>query len=57
MLFILDNVVCLLHVLIRFLRGVGVLYDSGANDKIEMYFKNIHEELDKLHKEEENDHT
>ena len=53
MLFILDNIVCLLHVLVRFLVGVGVLYDSGANDKIVKYFENIHEELDKLHKEEE----
>ena len=55
MLFILDNIVCLLHVLVRFLIGKGVLYDCGANDKIKMYFENIHEELDKLHKEDENE--
>lgn len=53
MLFILDNIVCLLHVLVRNLINIGVLYDSEANKKISMYFKNIHEELDELHKEEE----
>lgn len=53
MLFILDNIVCLLHVLVRTLINIGVLYDSDANKKISMYFTNTHEELDKLHKEEE----
>ena len=52
MLFILDNIVCLLHVLVRALVNRGVLYDSEANKKIRMYFENIHEDLDKLHKED-----
>lgn len=55
MLFILDNIVCLLHVLVRALVNTGVLYDSVANKKIIMYFEIIHEELDKLHKEDENE--
>ena len=53
MLFILDNIVCLLHVLVRALVNIGVLYDSSANKKIAKYFEIIHEELDKLHKEDE----
>ena len=53
MLFILDNIVCLLHVLVRALINNGVLYDSYSNNKIAMYFEIIHNELDRLHKEDE----
>ena len=55
MLFILDNIVCLLHVLVRSLVNIGVLYDSGDNEKIAMYFEIIHDELDKLHMEDDDD--